>query len=393
MQNQASRPLAWRFADLLDINDIQQLQDAFAEAHQVAAVIIDLDGAPITRISQSRLLAKQAHGDTVVLPPHGAAAVDHGERAWTGAATIGVDGVKLAQWRVSRAPNMAPESFDRICGFLEQAAELVSHQARMQADLNEERAARVIAEADRDRLEQHIRLAGGMEAVGRLAGGVAHDFGNLLTAIIAYAEQLTLRLDDPEDPREPAVRILAAADRAADLVRRLLEVSRHRQGQIGAVDLPALVSETATLLEHTLPANVRVTHQVLGDVRSIEGDGSCLHAALLNLGINGGHAMTRGGDLVFTIRERDFDDGPHVEVKVRDTGEGMDNETRRRIFDPFFTTRAEGHGTGLGLTQARSCIEGHGGVIEVDSEVGRGTVFTITLPVSRSDQRSRRAAG
>lgn len=392
MQDQAFHPTAWRFTDLLDIEHIQRLQDAFAEAHHVATVITDPHGAPLTRISEKGLLGGRARGGSDLTAPHGVAIVDSDAGVWTGAAAIGLEGVHLAEWRVSRAPDMEPERFDRVCGFLEQAAELVSHQARMQARLNEAEAALRRAEAERERLDQHLRLASGMVAVGRLAGGIAHDFGNLLTAITAYAEQLTDRLADPESPDEPAVRILAATERATDLVHRLLEVARQSPGRIGRVDLVDLIAETASLLSHTLPASIRVTHSASGDVRPVEGDGSCLHAAFLNLGINGGHAMTtRGGELVFTVRERQLEIGPHVEVRVRDTGQGMDDETRRRIFEPFFTTRADA-GTGLGLTQARSCVESHGGRIEVESEPGRGTVFTVLLPVSKAARRVRREA-
>ena len=392
METQASHPTAWRFTDLLDIEHIQRLQDAFAEAHHVATVITDPHGAPLTRISEQRLLSGRTGSELELSLPHGVAIVDSDRDVWTGVAAIGLDGVHLAEWRVSRAPDMEPERFDRVCGFLEQAAELVSHQARMQAQLNEALADRRRAEAERERLDHHLRLASGMVAVGRLAGGIAHDFGNLLTAITAYAEQLTDRLADPESPDEPAVRILAAADRAIGLVHRLLEVARQSPGRAERVDVVDLIAETASLLSHTLPASIRVTHSVSGDVRPIEGDGSCLHAAFLNLGINGGHAMGGGGgELVFTVRERHLDAGPHVEVRVRDTGQGMDPETRRRIFDPFFTTRADA-GTGLGLTQARSCVESHGGRIEVESEPGRGSVFTVLLPVSRAARQVRREA-
>ena len=389
MENQAGRPTAWRFADLFDIEHIQRLQDAFAEAHHVSAVITDPGGTAITRISHRSSPPRPTGGEIATITLDGAATVDHD---WSGAAPIIVESAPLAEWRIHPTPGMAPERFERVCGFLEQAAELVSQQARMQVQLDQALEARQRAEEDCRRLENQLRQSTGMLAVGRLAGGVAHDFGNLLTAITGYAEQLTDQLDDPEDPEAPAVRILSAADRASDLVQRLLEVARQGVAREREVDLVALVSEVVLLLEKAVPASVRITQTVDGEIGAVEGDASCLHAALMNLGINAGHAMARtGGELIFTQREVRCQKGQCVEVRVRDTGEGMDPETCERIFDPFFTTR-HGSGSGLGLTQARQCIEEHGGSITVESQPGQGTVFTIRLPLIDSDRRYRQAA-
>ena len=363
---------SWRFADLFDLDDIQRLQDAFASSHQVLAVMTDPDGVPITRPSRGR-----ADDGTTPLPTGAAAVLEADDRCWTDVADIGVGSVHLARWQVSRGPGMARERFEQVCTFLAQAADLVSRQAVANSQLRAMLEAKERAEAERDRLEQHLHLTAGMEAVGRLSGGIAHDFGNLLTAITAYAEQLVQQLPDPADPDEPAVQILAASDRAFELVRRLLDVARHRQGTLAPVDLAAVVGETSGLLQRTLPSMIQVSHVVHGDIPTIMGDGACLHSALLNLGINAGHAMLRGGRLTFTLRRL----GQSLEIRVEDTGQGMDAETQRRIFEPFFTTRETAGGTGLGLTLVYGCVKSHGGTIDVQSEPGVGSVFTILLPV------------
>jgi two-component system cell cycle sensor histidine kinase/response regulator CckA len=225
-----------------------------------------------------------------------------------------------------------------------------------------------------------------MDAVGRLAGGIAHDFGNLLTAIAAHAEQLVEELPEPRDPHAPAVQIAAATDRAIELVHRLMDVARDRPVTSEPVDLGHLLGDVAGLLTRSLSYNVRVEARVQPDVPTIIGDAGNLHAALLNLGINAGHAMPDGGRILITARRRRLYTaaagvrrGRYVEIQVRDDGEGMDPEIRRRIFEPFFTTRRH-HGTGLGLTRVYHCVKSHGGAIDVESERGRGTVFTILLP-------------
>ena len=223
MQNQAPRRSStpsspsWRFADLFDIDDIQRLQDAFARSHQVLAVMTDPDGVPITRPSPGL-----AGDGTAPQPAVAAAVLDADDRCWTDVADIGVGNVHLARWQVSREPGMERERFEQVCTFLAQAADLVSRQAVANSQLRAMLEAKERAEAERDRLEQHLHLTAGMEAVGRLAGGIAHDFGNLLTAITAYAEQLVRQLPDPENPDEPATRILAVSDRA-DCISRPLQ--------------------------------------------------------------------------------------------------------------------------------------------------------------------------
>jgi len=374
---------SWRFADLFDIDDIQRLQDAFALSHQVLAVMTDPDGVPITRPSFGR-----ADDGTVPQPPSAAAVLDTNDGCWTDVADIGVGSVHLARWQVSREPGMARERFEQVCTFLAQAADLVSRQAVANSQLRSLLEAKERAEAERDQLEQRLYLTAGMEAVGRLAGGIAHDFGNLLTVITAYAEQLVQELPDPTDPDAPAVQILTASDRAIELVQRLLDVARHRQGARAPVDLAAVIGETSGLLQRTLPSSIQVSHSVHGDIPTIMGDGACLHSALLNLGINAGHAMPRGGRLTFTLRRRELaaavaglPPGRYLEICVVDTGQGMDVETQRQIFEPFFTSRETAGGTGLGLTRVYGCVTSHGGTIDVHSELGVGTVFTILLPV------------
>jgi len=377
MQSADGQATVWRFSDLFDVGDIQQLQDAFSAAHRVPTVIVDPAGRPITRPSR----ALPEHDQAIPRPPAGA--------------RIDAGGVHLASWLAGRPSDMSAARFEEICGFLRAIAAGISQQAAATVELHRTRAARECAEAERDRLAAHLRLSAGVEAVGRLAGGIAHDFGNFLTAIQGYAELLVAAQPDPDDQRTPAARILTVSDRAADLVRRLLAFSRLRPGAHRPLDLAQLVDETAALLERTLPASVRVVREITA-VAPVLGDAACLESALLNLGVNAGHAMPNGGVLTFEVRNGAAAGGglgSSVEIRVRDTGIGMDAETRRRIFEPFFTTRLGGDGTGLGLTRVHSCVTSHGGTIEVASEPGQGAVFTIRLPAVSADLRERQAAG
>ncbi|HOX27300.1 MAG TPA: ATP-binding protein [Candidatus Krumholzibacteria bacterium] len=374
MHETENQVLARRFADYFDVAELQRLQDAFARTHEVTSVIIDPAGVPITRPSDAARLG----GDAIARCPTGG--------------LIMAGGVHLASWLVGRPAEMPAEHFDRICRFLGVIADHISREAVASAELRQTLAAKEHAEVERDRLEAHLRLSASVEAVGRLAGGVAHDFGNILTAIQGYAEQMVADSPDPADPHAPAARILAASDRAADLVRRLLDFARHEPGPCEEIDLPELVEETVALLEHALPAGITVVGRTANEVSPVFGDVSCLQSALLNLGINGGRAMPDGGTLTIEVADRAGDGGADacVEIRVRDTGIGMDAETKRRIFEPFFTTRNGGDGTGLGLARVYSCVHGHGGMIEVESEPGRGSLFTILLPAAGAGTRPRR---
>ncbi|HET8528555.1 MAG TPA: ATP-binding protein [Gaiellaceae bacterium] len=226
------------------------------------------------------------------------------------------------------------------------------------------------------RLEQDLRHAQKMEAVGQLAGGVAHDFNNLMMAVSGYAGLLQRELDRDDPRRERVHAIAAAAERATELTRKLLAFSRRQVLRLSPADVAGVVAELEPILRGVLPETIvlDLDLQPGGVARIDRGE---LEQALLNLTLNARDAMEDGGLLQIRVRH----DGAAVEIAVVDTGSGMDEETRLRSFDPFFTTKPVGKGTGLGLSTVDGIVAQLGGSIDVASELGRGTTCTIRLPL------------
>jgi PAS domain S-box-containing protein len=244
--------------------------------------------------------------------------------------------------------------------------------------------ARKKAERDRAVLEARLRQAEKMDAIGHLAGGVAHDFNNQLTGIMGYAELLASAIEDPE-LASYAAHIARASRRSADLTRQLLAFARRGNYQEVAVDVHALLGEVVALLERSLDKRITIHQELAAGSHVVMGDPSQLQNALLNLGINARDAMPDGGAL--TIRTSVASAGAstterHLRVVVSDTGTGMSEETLKRIFEPFFTTKAPGKGTGMGLASVYGAVQIHKGTISVESALGRGTTFQIDLPLS-----------
>ena len=235
------------------------------------------------------------------------------------------------------------------------------------------------------RIEEHMRRAQRLEALGRLAGGVAHDVGNLLT-IIAASAQLAQRRGDAETAPFLA-EILAATRRGADLTRRLLALGSQQALVPTVVPVRELVDRTVELVRPTLPERIAVATEVAEPLPPVLVDRGQIEMALLNLAINARDAMPAGGTLSLVAgAARDVPEvvarGDYVAVAVRDTGTGMDAATRARVFEPFFTTKPPGVGTGLGLPVAFGVVSQCGGTITVDSQPGRGSTFTVYLPVA-----------
>lgn len=238
----------------------------------------------------------------------------------------------------------------------------------------------------RDRLHQTEK----MEALGQLAGGIAHDFNNQLAAVLGYAELLS-RGAEGHLVREYASEIARVAKRSAELTRQLLTFARKGRARSVPLDVHALLGEVTALLGRIIDPRITV-HTQLDAPRAVTiGDPSQLHSAFLNLALNARDAMPEGGMLTFTtdivpaggevmddVPEWSLD-GAHLRVRVSDTGMGMSDEVRRRIFEPFFTTKAPGQGTGMGLAAVYGTIANHHGAIEVESEPGRGSTFTVLL--------------
>jgi PAS domain S-box-containing protein len=232
------------------------------------------------------------------------------------------------------------------------------------------------AAAQREELQAQVSRAQRMESVGRLAAGVAHDFGNLMSVVHANA-QLVLRDVDEADPVHALVMdIIEAAERAAALTRQLLAFSRQDVRELHVLDVNDLLVPMERMLGGMIGEAIDLRLVLASDLGLVESDPGQLEQIVLNLALNARDAMPDGGTL--TIETANV--GPWVLLLVRDTGCGMDEQTKRRLFEPFFTTKPKGRGTGLGLPTVDGIVREGGGHIEVDSELGRGSVFRVYLP-------------
>jgi two-component system cell cycle sensor histidine kinase/response regulator CckA len=243
---------------------------------------------------------------------------------------------------------------------------------------------------ERRRLEEQLRQAQKMEAVGRLAGGVAHDFNNMLSVVLSYGEMLLADLRPGEPMRDEVQQIVEAGNRAAALTRQLLMFSRQQVLAPQVLDLGIVLGNVEKMLCRTLGADVDLT-LVGGALGRVWADVGSIEQVLMNLVINARDAMPTGGHLTIETTDVVLDDdfarahmgskpGPHVMLAVTDTGTGMDAATVARIFEPFFTTKANDKGTGLGLSTVFGIVQQSGGTIWVDTELGKGTTFKVYLP-------------
>jgi two-component system, cell cycle sensor histidine kinase and response regulator CckA len=252
---------------------------------------------------------------------------------------------------------------------------------------------RVKTESELARSNADLRQTQKMDAVGLLAGGVAHDFNNLLTIILAYSE-MGLAEVDPEHPlRELFAEVHSAGVRAAEMTRQLLAVSRQQPTQMVTVDLNRLFADLQRMLQRLIGPSIELRFAPGEDLASVDGDVNQLEQVLLNLVVNARDAMPDGGPIAISTRNvqltaaelagSDVRPGAFVELAVRDSGCGMDAQTKARIFEPFFTTKEPGQGTGMGLSMVFGIVKQAGGVIRVESEPQAGTCFGVLLPQSR----------
>jgi two-component system cell cycle sensor histidine kinase/response regulator CckA len=242
---------------------------------------------------------------------------------------------------------------------------------------------------DHRQLEEQYRQAQKMEAVGLLAGGVAHDFNNLLTAIHGYGSLVSEALGPASPHQDDLKEILDASDRATRLTRQLLTFSRRQPTEPRVLDLRESLDSLERMLGRLIREDVRI------DVRGtpsgrVRADPGQIEQVVINLAVNARDAMPNGGTLVFDLADRTLADdgssrdpvppGNYVEMRVTDTGTGMDQATQARVFEPFFTTKPKGHGTGLGLSTVYGIVAQHGGHIWIESAPGRGTTFHVFFP-------------
>ncbi len=248
--------------------------------------------------------------------------------------------------------------------------------------------------AEQSRLQERVFQNQKYEALGTLAGGVAHDFNNILTAVINF----TALARDDSPPSHPQIReylaeVLKGSERAKQLVRQILLFSRSQDAEREPQTLQRVLKDALSLLRSTLPTAIEIKVDFEPDTSAVLANATQIHQIMMNLGINAGHAMQgRGGVLSVRLSQGLLDatavvalpelrPGPYVNLEVSDTGTGIDSAVLPRIFDPFFTTKRVGEGTGLGLAVVRSVVRAHGGAITVRSEVGVGTTFLVYLPV------------
>jgi PAS domain S-box-containing protein len=262
-------------------------------------------------------------------------------------------------------------------------------------DPENERAAglEVIAEdvTERRALEEQLRQAQKIEAVGQLAGGMAHEFNNYLGIVLGYSELLLEEVGASEGVRRNVAEIKAATQRAASLTRQLLALSRRQVLEPKVLDINAVVWETHKLLRRLIPENIDLVPVLEPNPQLIKVDPAQIQQILINLVVNARDAMPQGGKVTIETANVELDEeyaGRHIEVQpgryvmlaVSDNGSGIDEQTQTRIFEPFFTTKQEGKGTGLGLSTVYGIVRQSGGHITVESALREGTRFRIYLP-------------
>src|SRR5262249_36657764 len=244
--------------------------------------------------------------------------------------------------------------------------------------------------SERRRFEDEVREAQKLESIGRLAGGVAHDFNNILNIVAAYAGVLEREPDDAKK-KETLAGIQRAVERGAALVRQLLTFARRDETSFRAVDINEVAREGAARASETFPKRTSIELDLAPSLPKISADPNHLHQALLNLCVNARDAIADRGRISISsgavegqeLRARftEADAPRYVRLTVADTGFGMDETTRSRIFEPFFTTKGKGEGTGLGLPVIYGIVKNHSGLVDVESQPGKGTAITLYFPV------------
>ena len=285
---------------------------------------------------------------------------------------------------------------------LERFAELASialDNARLYGDIRRKLAEREAADREKKQLEAQLLHAQKMEAVGTLAGGVAHDFNNILQAITGYTELLLLKQKSEEPGHKDLQAIKESALRASNLVKQLLVFSRKVENKYEAVQLNEVILEITKMLERTIPRMIKIEMVLENRLALIKADVTQLEQVLMNLGVNARDAMPDGGTITIKTGNAVLDEafcnahvgatpGEYVRLVVADTGHGMEKEILNHIFEPFFTTKQRDKGTGLGLATLYGIIKSHGGFIYCSSKPAQGTTFDLYFPVLKTEVRT-----
>jgi PAS domain S-box-containing protein len=256
--------------------------------------------------------------------------------------------------------------------------------AKITRDMTEKREAQLRLEESREQLFRSQK----MEALGQLTGGLAHDFNNLLTAILGACELGLRNIGDADKVKRMLEGVRNSAQRGANLTKQLLSFARAQPLEITQIDLRQFFADVATLVRPSLRSDIEVVTEISDQLWPVDADAGALELALLNLAFNARDAMKGGGSLKISAHNEVLEGKPeglrgeHVVLRVADTGPGMPPEVMERVFEPFFTTKSFGEGTGLGLSQVFGFAKQIGGAATVESELGKGAVFTLYLPAS-----------
>jgi len=253
------------------------------------------------------------------------------------------------------------------------------------------------AEAEKRELESQLMQAQKMEAIGTLAGGIAHDFNNILQAISGYTQILLIAKKDSDPDYKELAEIEKAAQRARELIRRLLIFGRKVDIELRPVDLNQKIKIISKLLERTIPKMIGIELNLEENLKNINADPIQLQQIIMNIGVNARDAMPDGGKLIFETRNVNLDEryckthlgaipGEYVLLAISDSGHGMEKEVLDHIFEPFFTTKETGKGTGLGMAMVYGIVKSHGGYITCYSEPDQGTTFKIYFPVLKYEE-------
>ena len=245
---------------------------------------------------------------------------------------------------------------------------------------------------EREQVEAQLRQTQKMEALGTVTGSIAHDFNNILAAIVGFAEIVKGRIPSDSSVQGPLTRILEAGIRGRDLVKRMLMFSRQTEQEKRPLPLSSIVRETARLLRASIPTTISIRLDVKSESGFVFADPIQIQQVVMNLCTNSAHAMReKGGTLDvelcdFTVSPSNGNPvgaapGPYMKLAVRDTGTGISPDIMGKLFDPFFTTKKAGEGTGLGLSVVHGIVKQHSGHITVESEPGKGSTFTVYLPM------------
>jgi PAS domain S-box-containing protein len=261
--------------------------------------------------------------------------------------------------------------------------------AKVTRDMSEKREAQLRLEESREQLFRSQK----MEALGQLTGGLAHDFNNLLTAILGASDLALRNLEDAPKVQRMLDGIRNSAQRGASLTKQLLAFARAQPLELKQIDLKPFLGDVSTLLRPSLRSDIEVIVELSDQLWHVDADAGALELALLNLAFNARDAMTHGGKLRLSATNQVLEGKPdglrgeHVALQVTDNGSGISPETVERVFEPFFTTKGFGEGTGLGLSQVFGFAKQLGGTVTVESELGKGSAFTIYLPAHHGPRR------